>query len=146
MRTVLTSTKPNDDPQSAETDAASSSQGEAEVAAVLDADKQSTQAEASVEDAVSTELNEALTITAEAPAPTELEILRGEIRDIEDSVAEKQAEVRRSTVAQLQVQQAKLRGELEDMLARDLSELDAAALRRRVVQLVMELQASIFRS
>ena len=62
------------------------------------------------------------------------------------SDAEKQAEVRRSTVAQLQVQQAKLRGELDDMLARDLSELDAAALRRRVVQLVMELQASIFRS
>ncbi len=115
---------------------------EAAVAAVLDAENQSAQAEELVEIVVGKERDDALATTAEAPAPSELEVLRDEIRIIEDSVAEEQAEVRRNTVAQLQVQQAELRGELEDMLARDLSELDMSALRKRVVQLVMELQVS----
>jgi hypothetical protein len=114
--------------------------GEAAVAAVLVADSQGAQAEELVEKVVEQERDEALAVAAEAPAPSELDMLRDEIRGIEDSVAEEQAEARRNTVAQLQVQQAELRGELEDMLARDLSELDMGALRKRVVQLVMELQ------
>jgi hypothetical protein len=72
--------------------------------------------------------------------PSEKETLRQEVLDIERSVTEQQTEVRRNTVSQLRVNQAQLRGELEDMLARDLSELNIEKLRRRVVSLVMELQ------
>lgn len=115
-------------------------EGEAAVSAVVEAESQSAEADDRVKTAIEEERDDALAVVADVAGPSEMEVLREQIRVIEDSVAEEQADVRRKTVSELQVQQAELRGELEDMLARDLTELDIADLRKRVVQLVMELQ------
>ena len=110
------------------------------IAAVVAAGTTQESADKSVQSTVDSNQQEAAAIANEKPKQSEMERLRDNVRDIERTVAEQQTEVRRDTVAQLRVREAQLRGELENMLARDLSELNIEDLRRRVVQLVMELQ------
>ena len=113
---------------------------EAAIAAEIASEDAQQRAGETVQAALDVAEQDAAVVAEEKPSPSEMERLREEVRDIERTVTEKQSDVRRDTVKQLRVREAVLRGELEDMLARDLSELNIEDLRRRVVQLVMELQ------
>jgi hypothetical protein len=122
-------------PEEARTDAQENA-----VAAVVASNKVQEQAEEDVQQTLNDAQADAVAVDEMKASPSEKERLREEVLSIERSVSEQQGEVRRDTVAQLRVREAQLRGTLEDMLARDLSEANVEELRRRVVSLVMELQ------
>ena len=113
---------------------------ETAISAVVASEKMQAQAGETVQTTLDEAHEDATAVADLKPTLSEKQRLREEVRDLEKSVAEQQTEVRRNTVAQLRVSEAKLRGELEDVLARDLSTSNIEELRRRVVQLVMELQ------
>ena len=133
------STSSSDKQQMTEIEARQESQEDAIAAAVASEESQK-RANKSVQTTVDNNTQAAADVADSKPKVSEMDRLRTEVVDIERSVAARQSEVKRDTVAQLRVREAQLRGELENMLARDLSELNIEDLRRRVVQLVMELQ------
>lgn len=98
------------------------------------------EAEVEVELAINDAISKAEKILKERPGEAELSRLRNEVKAVKARVGNYQAEVREAAVADVQSSQEKLRQDLEDVLAQDLTTDDMDRLKRRVVKLVMELQ------
>ncbi len=74
------------------------------------------------------------------PSEEEIEKIKNEIKSVENEAYTLQQDVRDEAVKDVQANQDLLRKDLEAILAEDLNTADIVTLRRRIVQLVMQVQ------
>ena len=74
------------------------------------------------------------------PSEEEIEKIKNEIKSVENEAYTLQQDVRDKAVNDVQANQDLLRKDLEAILAEDLNTADIVTLRRRIVQLVMQVQ------